>query len=56
MSEKFGGPWREKEQTFVKRAPGEYRPGKSKRDASRGHSRRELNEAEEKQTKGKSIK
>lgn len=54
MSEKkLGGAWREKEQIFTKRSPGEYRPGKTQRDGARGHSRRRLNEAEEKQIAAK---
>lgn len=42
MSEKLGGPWRAHEKIFTKRKPGEYRPGKTKRDQGRGKGRRRL--------------
>ena len=46
--QKMGGPWREKAKTFVKREPGDFRPGKTKRDRSRGKGSRKLQQEEAK--------
>lgn len=45
---KLGGAWREKEKTFTKREPGQYRPGKTRRDQARGKGRRRLTQEESK--------